>query len=1080
MRRKDLLIIVAVLIVITFLTVLGIHIVLNEDNIFAKVKNEIQEIASSKKEKHSNGWETAIVDKIIHDVPIPVGFTYIEGDAKTGLVIEDNKTQERYMWIPDQEVDEDIYNAVLANMDLEATEEGSRENIQKYGGFYVAIGEEKETVSQEEYESLKLLNKSQKTAVETHLVTTEEAMLINQMAKDTEIEINVKELRTMTVLSAMRRDHIEERSKKIKEKGWDENLIGDITEDGVPIPKGFIYEEGNVKTGLKIKNSNNLSFIWIPVEFKDGKIIDVKEEILEKMEGKVEVDTVEAYKTYKDGESEEYNALVASIEKYGGFYISEAELGYDKNGFETNKYRGMEKYYTQDEEENKYEWYYINDGDYYRNVNEENLKESTKTELAKVRDSLGENGILTYEKAIEKSKMLYDDSETVVSHLTYGLEYDATILYLLKSGAITTEEAFDDSTEIGKYEYLEESKYTKEEHYNIYESAKYLNGIYGLAGNLAEITQEKDTENKDKIITRGGSWATYGNSETISSAASVNKDKIEEKIGSTGFRACLYIKTDYTPNQDLAEAKSEAKISLKNHIEEVGNKTSNFNKSKTAEGLYENSALNDIVKYIEERIDEETSTTSLNKIVAYGKEQIDIIAENIIAMLDYPKGINHDEYYGDKKAECDKIKEQAIKDMQNVHWDLENITDWAGNETSYLNIRQIAENNIEEIRGVSNNQNIYDAEIEGYINEYHPEIAEKEWVKIIKQRAKEEMNETLGEENLLKVAEKYQGIIEVMFNFDDVYNHATAYYEDWEPTKTKWLEEIAKNTQNKEEAQSKINEAKTLIDRIIEEKSSGETPVGDEKPTNEPENVDGKNQYQIDIENAKKNGYQIYKSSENIDESKLGTFEEEGKTWTNTLEDVKVWYIYYTIDEKPCEVVVIPLNDYKRMSLERDEEGFIIHKFSDIGTAKFRVYKSNGAYKTIQVTVTQEQECLEPLFLSNNNLKGSINATALFPDGFVLEDNGVCYKKKNESIGDMIIYGTKNAIGKAKLWDKEKTKYYELIVAQRMDDISLKNDGKDNVPGYLTWKVVKGDSCYIKQKGENKGKIYRFKRQNWK
>ncbi|MBR6505189.1 MAG: hypothetical protein IKT41_05795 [Clostridia bacterium] len=531
MRRKDVLIIVASLIIITFLTVVGIYWALNSESIFGK--EEIGETATTKKTHHANGWETAVVDKIIHDIPIPVGFTYIEGNTKTGVIIKDNKTEEKYIWIPYQEVDKEIYAQVLANIDLEATEEKSKENIKNYGGFYVALKEGAD--ERGEYKKIGYREAAEEI-VEMHEVTLEEAMLINQMVKSLGLDIKVNELKAMTLCALVERREDGTTiisSNNLVSKIKDEN--GDIAY----IPKEFEYQEGTVKTGLKIKDGDNLSFIWIPVELKDGKIIDVKAEILKQMEKtKIQEDTLEIYKTYADDkESEEYKELVASIEKYGGFYISETELGYDQTGKVINKYRNMHSTYGLNGKVN-----YVSNGDYYRNINIEVFNEKQKEDLQKIWKKIGEDGKITHEKAVAKSKELYKESETVVSHLTYGLEYDAAMLYLLQNCSPVTKDAlFKDSTKIGKYLY-EISK----DKMPIWEEVYYLNGTYGLAGNLAEITQEKDLKNPKNIITRGGSWAETGNTAPMSSAVSIDKDKLEEEKGSTGFRTCLYIKTEYT------------------------------------------------------------------------------------------------------------------------------------------------------------------------------------------------------------------------------------------------------------------------------------------------------------------------------------------------------------------------------------------------------------------------------------------------------------------------------------------------------------------------------------------------------
>lgn len=389
MRRKDILIITAVLIIISFVAVSAIYWIINDGNIFTDVRDKVEEIANNKKEFHSNGWSTAIVDKIKDNAPIPVGFTYIEGNQDNGIIIENNDTKERYMWIPNQEVNSEEYEEVMLNINLEESTIESLDNIQKYNGFYVAIDERSVEEKFEEYikdnsidfetyyslkqlgyeqykstyeeitesefdlnsliyldidEKTKLDNETKTNSVETHTLKLEELANINKYSEQIGKDISIKNLKALTVLGS---------SIKIPEKDesmsapdisvpanwydWSEDIIETVY-NGVPIPKGFIYEDGTVETGFKIKNTDNLTFIWIPVE----DIENVKEEFVNNAKtAGLNSSIIEAYKEYADNENDEYKELIKSIKEYGGFYISEAELGYDGNGIILNKYRNM-------------------------------------------------------------------------------------------------------------------------------------------------------------------------------------------------------------------------------------------------------------------------------------------------------------------------------------------------------------------------------------------------------------------------------------------------------------------------------------------------------------------------------------------------------------------------------------------------------------------------------------------------------------------------------------------------------------------------------------------------------------------
>ena len=87
MKRKDLLIGAIILVIILFGTVAIIYYGINGKSIFKGIQETLEERNMS----YENGWDKAIVGQIKDGVPIPVGFTYIEGNKETGIIIKDNK-----------------------------------------------------------------------------------------------------------------------------------------------------------------------------------------------------------------------------------------------------------------------------------------------------------------------------------------------------------------------------------------------------------------------------------------------------------------------------------------------------------------------------------------------------------------------------------------------------------------------------------------------------------------------------------------------------------------------------------------------------------------------------------------------------------------------------------------------------------------------------------------------------------------------------------------------------------------------------------------------------------------------------
>lgn len=123
-------------------------------------------------------------------------------------------------------------------------------------------------------------------------------------------------------------------------------------------------------------------------------------------------------------------------------------------------------------------------------------------------------------------------SKTVTSHLMYGAEYDTREKWVIESGAVTTKEIAEDSTELGNY--YNNKNYPS----RIVKTGEdgCINNIYGFAGNFDEWTQEQNN-NSCRVI-RGGFYDNCGDDYPVA-----YRDycyPICSYIG-TGFRATLYI-----------------------------------------------------------------------------------------------------------------------------------------------------------------------------------------------------------------------------------------------------------------------------------------------------------------------------------------------------------------------------------------------------------------------------------------------------------------------------------------------------------------------------------------------------------
>ena len=101
------------------------------------------------------------------------------------------------------------------------------------------------------------------------------------------------------------------KTKPVVPESW-QATIADITEDGVPIPKGFTYVTGTKETGTVIKDSLDNEFVWVPAT----EATYVKDSTFKGT-------TPTGNDTLPSGITDE----ASDVKKYGGFYIGRYEAG---------------------------------------------------------------------------------------------------------------------------------------------------------------------------------------------------------------------------------------------------------------------------------------------------------------------------------------------------------------------------------------------------------------------------------------------------------------------------------------------------------------------------------------------------------------------------------------------------------------------------------------------------------------------------------------------------------------------------------------------------------------------------------
>ena len=197
----------------------------------------------------------------------------------------------------------------------------------------------------------------------------------------------------------------------------------------------------------------------------------------------------------------EFESIIESVEKYGGFYIGRYETG--------------------------------------------NLSQEIPA-IVKGNTDISDQ---TWYSMYEKCKRIDEENKTIKTSMIYGSQWDATLKYLVESGSKTYEEVGEDSRSWGNYrnstfEYINESgsTVTKSENADVRipsGSSEYTkaNNIYDLAGNVYDWTVEAD--NSFGRVLRGG---RYSFTATISPAGYRGYSYSVNSNNFFGYRAILYIK----------------------------------------------------------------------------------------------------------------------------------------------------------------------------------------------------------------------------------------------------------------------------------------------------------------------------------------------------------------------------------------------------------------------------------------------------------------------------------------------------------------------------------------------------------
>lgn len=273
--------------------------------------------------------------------------------------------------------------------------------------------------------------------------------------------------------------------------------------DKPTIPEGFYYVTGEWNTGYVISDNqldennpngnNGNQFVWIPVKDikKFKRTTEFGNEIVEPNAGYIE----------PSSNDNDYNEMIDSVKKYGGFYVGRYETG--------------------DAE-----------------ATEARTAATDAHELAVKKDQIVYNYVMWGNDetgAVSLAKSMYEKSNSVKSTLIYGIQWDTVMNFIKEDVDLSNSNLWGNYKNSVGYS-GENSGTLQKTGANEYWKVK---NIYDLAGNVGEWTMEINLE-KVRVI-RGGAYNNNGSSNGYPVAGRYDNYPTNTN-SNVGFRIALYIK----------------------------------------------------------------------------------------------------------------------------------------------------------------------------------------------------------------------------------------------------------------------------------------------------------------------------------------------------------------------------------------------------------------------------------------------------------------------------------------------------------------------------------------------------------
>ena len=335
----------------------------------------------------------------------------------------------------------------------------------------------------------------------------------------------------------------------------DTSKIKAVLTGEVPIPVGATYKEGTVDTGVVIEYKDS-EFVWVPVPVTPNNDLYVKGTT----KPMAKVATVEGYAATDEGKKN-YEGILYEFSG-SGTSTSSSEYGSTEYGQGTEKYREpdvvsydsqpsyisynvtkdnlIKEYNAMIESVIKYGGFYV--GRYETSIDGNTVASKKSTESKEIKPMTAATDSQMWYGMYDKQKKFAgknldgtENSDVMQSSMIWGSQYDAMLNWMLTGSN-------DAKTRVGSssYGYHYSSgvvgcgAYYKQENESSEKVYDVINNIYDLEGNVYEWTLE--ATQAWRRVYRGGSYGP-----AYSPSHRVNRDPFVNDAGA-GSRLTLYIK----------------------------------------------------------------------------------------------------------------------------------------------------------------------------------------------------------------------------------------------------------------------------------------------------------------------------------------------------------------------------------------------------------------------------------------------------------------------------------------------------------------------------------------------------------